>query len=322
MKLTQKKNLELNDTVLPNIFISNYIQNLQQDDLKVYIYLLFLNQNDISFSEKDICKKLGITENELSFCLDRLQTIELIQKNEYGYNITDLKEKELNKVYVPKIEPKKTKQQTEQEQKRIAAATAINESFFQGIMSLGWYTDISLMFEKYMFSEEVMIALFHYCQERKALNRKYVFAVAENWYKGEVKTFEQLEDYLEKLDKVRTIEQKISKALRLNRNITEYEEKYILKWINEYNYDFDMIEEALKRTVNKSAPSINYINGILNNWYNNGYKTVDDIKNNLKKDDKSVINKSAKETNAKSIKYKSYEQRNYDDLDLYYDNLK
>ena len=80
-------------------------------------------------------------------------------------------------------------------------------------MSLGWYTDISAMFENYSFSEEVMIALFHYCQERKALNKKYVHAVAESWFNGGVKTFEQLEDFLENYDNIQKIKQKITKAL-------------------------------------------------------------------------------------------------------------
>ena len=190
---TQTNDLKLGDTLLPDVFILDYMQLMQQDDLKVYIYLLFLSKKNIDIEAKDISKRLNISEQTLSFSLDRLQTDGLLVKTEHGFNILDLKEKSINNSYIPKIEPKKTKVQTEEEQKRIAAATAINESFFQGIMSLSWYTDIGQIFEKYMFSEEVMIALFHYCQERKALNRKYVYAVAETWYKGGVRTFEKLE---------------------------------------------------------------------------------------------------------------------------------
>lgn len=323
MKLIRKSNFELNDTLLPDLFILNYMPSMQQNDLKVYIYLLFLLKNSINISEKEIAKKLEITDQELSFCFDRLQSEELILKTEDGYCILDIKEKEIDKSYIPKIETKKTKIQTEEERKRIAAATAINESFFQGIMSLSWYTDISVIFDKYMFSEEVMIALFHYCHEKKALNRNYVYAVAESWYKGGVKSFEELENYLEKIDKIRNIEQKISKALRLNRNITEYEEKYIKKWIIDYKYDFDIIEEALKKTINKSNPTISYTNGILNNWFEKGYKTLEDVQKENKDYEKSFDKKSTT-VKKKQLKYKNYEQRDYtkDDLDAYYDNIK
>lgn len=321
MRAISKNKLELGDTLLPDLFILNYLQLMQGSDLKVYIYLLFLSKKNIDIEPKDLSIRLNISEQELSFSLDRLETDGLIVKAEHGFNIVDIKESEINKSFIPKIEPEKTKAQTEQDKKRIAAATAINESFFQGVMSFSWYTDIGQIFDKYMFSEEVMIALFHYCQERKALNRKYVYAVAETWHKGGVKTFEQLEEYLGSIDKMHTIEQKISKTLRLNRNITEYEEKYIDKWIKEYNYDFSMIEEALKRTVSVASPSIRYVNGILKRWHEKGYKTVEDLKNDKKTSSSNSTNKNT--TNAKkSANYKNYQQRNYDDLDAYYDNIK
>ncbi len=314
MKFVSKSKLELTDTLLPDLFIVNHMNSLELIDLKVYIYILYLSKNDEEIEAVNIAKKLNMSEQEISFSLDRLQSEELLNKTTNGFNIVNIKEKEIDKLYVPKMEPKKTKVFVEQEQARTLAAGAISESFFNGLMSFSWYTDIGILFDKYKFSEEVMIALFHYCDERKALNKKYVYAVAENWYKGEVKTFEQLEEYLDKITKFQIVIQKISKALRLNRNLTKYEEAYVNKWIYEYKYDFDMIEEALKRTVSKSNPSINYVNGILTNWFKKEYVKVTDIQNEVR------ISASTKDNSAK-VKYKDYEQRNYDNLETYYDNL-
>jgi DnaD/phage-associated family protein len=314
MKFVSKSKLELTDTLLPDLFIVNHMNSLEPIDLKVYIYILYLSKNNEEIEPVSMAKKLNMSEQEISFTLDRLQSEELISKTTYGFNIVNLKEEEINKLYTPKIEPKKTKVYVEQEQARTLAAGAISESFFNGLMTFSWYTDIGILFDRYKFSEEVMIALFHYCDERKALNKKYVYAVAENWYKGGVKTFEQLEEYLDKITKFQIIIQKISKALRLNRNLTKYEEAYVNKWIYEYKYDFDMIEEALKRTVSKSNPSINYVNGILTNWYKKEYVKVSDIQNEVR------VAVPSKENNTK-VKYKDYEQRNYDNLETYYDNL-
>ncbi len=321
MKIVQKEDIELSDTLVPDLFILNLLPVLEGIDVKLYIYMLLVSKKGMNFDVKEIAKKFSVTEQDISFSLDRMQIEGLIEKNTEGYYIKNMKSEEICKSYTPKIETKKTKQQTETEQKRIAAATAINESFFQGLMSLGWYTDIGDMFEKYKFSEEVMIALFHYCKEKKSLSRKYVYVVAESWYNGGVKTFEQLEEYLEKAEKTQKIKQKILKALRLNRNFTKYEEQYIDKWVNEYKYDFDIIEEALKRTVSKTNPSINYINGILNNWYTKNIKTVEDIQ----KESKVTTNRTSKsKSNGVDkivTKYQNYEQRNYDDLESYYDNV-
>jgi len=314
MKFVSKSKLELADTMLPDLFIVNHMNSLEPIDVKVYIYMQYLSKNNEEIDSVTMAKKLSTTEQEISFSLDRLQSEELISKTTYGFNIINLKEVEINKLYTPKVEPKKTKAFVEQEQARTLAAGAISESFFNGLMTFSWYTDIGILFDKYKFSEEVMIALFHYCDERKALNKKYVYAVAEGWYKGGVKTFEQLEEYLDKITKFQITIQKISKALRLNRNLTKYEEAYVNKWLYEYMYDFDMIEEALKRTVSKSNPSINYINGILSNWFKKEYKKVADIQNEVRQ------TAGIKDNTAK-VKYKDYEQRNYDNLETYYDNL-
>ncbi len=316
MKFISKNKMELSDTNISDLFILNYMNSLQGLDIRLYLYILFALKNHIELDISELAKRLEVTESAISNSLDVLQAEELITKTSQGFIVVDLKEVEVNKSYIPKMEPKVNRVQSELERKRMAAASAINESFFQGIMSLGWYTDIGTLFKNYSFSEEVMIALFHYCRERKALNRKYVYAVAENWYRGGVKTFEQLEEFLESYDNIQKIKQKIQKALRLNRNFTKYEEQYIDTWIKDYKYEFNIIEEALKRTVAKSNPSLKYVDAILTSWHKKGYKTLEDIKNG----EENVV--QAKEVSTKSKpKYKNYEQREYEDIETFYDNI-
>ncbi len=316
MKISQKSKLELSDIEVPDLFVLNYMSSLEGTDVKLYLYLNFIAKRGLEIENAALAKRLGITEQELGFSLDRLQVEGLVIKNTHGYSLADLKEVEINKSYIPKMANKKNKEQTEIEKKRIAATYAINESFFQGIMSIGWYSDIGAMFDNYMFSEEVMIALFHYCQEKNALTKKYVHAVAEGWYKAGVKSFEDLEDYFENYDKIQKIKQKIVKNLKLNRNLTTYEEKYVDTWIKDYGYGIDIIEEALKRTVNICNPTISYINGIISNWHKKGVKTVEDVEQKETKKTVTTTKKTVPKT-----KYQSYEQRTYDDLESFYDNV-
>ena len=278
----------------------------------------------MEFSCSDIAKKLGVKTAEIEKEIDALEAEELLLKTMDGYEILDVKEQEINKIYIPKLEPKVSKAKTIVEQKRIAAATAINESFFQGIMALSWYVDISTLFEKYAFAEDVMIALFHECSERKALKKNYVFKVAESWYKGGVKTFEQLEDYLKEQDKMMEIKSKIKSKLRLGRAFTEYEEVYISDWINNMKYTFDEIDYAIKKTLSKGNPSIGYINGILKNWKEKGYKSIIEIieaEGTVTK--QKIAGDKGKKTIAvnKNLKHKNYEQRDDINWNEYYDNV-
>lgn len=322
MKYVEKSKIELSDILVPDLFISNYMLGLDEHSLKLYLYMKFMAKNKIDIKEEQIAKKLGIGKVEYEKAIKQLETEELIIKLEDGFSFVDIKEQELNKTYIPKLKPKSDGRKTAVEKKRIAAASAINETFFQGIMTLGWYVDISTLFEKYMFDEDVMIALFQYCQERNALRKNYVFKVAETWYKGNVKTFEQLENYLEEQDKVNKVKTKIKRILRITRNFTEYEEEYINKWINEYKYEFDVIELALKKTVQKMTnPTINYTNAIIANWHEKGFKNLQDVMEENSKVTKQMVTQAKKSSSTSTLKHKNYEQRKYDDLESYYDNM-
>lgn len=325
MKFVEKKNREFTDILIPSIFVSNNMPSLDEISIKTYLYIIFLAINNIDFELEDMAKKLGVKRVEIEKALDTLESEELVLKTMEGYEILDVKEQEINNTYMPKLKPKLSEEKSIVERKRMAAISAINDSFFQGIMALSWYIDINTLFEKYNFDEDVMIALFHECAERKALKKNYVFKVAESWYKGGVKTFEQLEDYQKKSEDMNKLKTKIKSKLRFNRAFTEYEEQYISQWIEEYGYTFEEIDYAIKKTLNKGTPSIGYINGILRNWNEKGYKTIKDIltaEENMTKDKmiNGEIKKQTKDNNS-NLKHKNYEQRKNVNLNEYYDNL-
>ncbi len=325
MKCVEKTKIEMSDMLVPDIFVTNYMMGLDEHSLKIYLYMKFMAKNDIDIKEDQIIKKIGISKVEYEKAMKLLESEELVVKLENGYSLVDIKELELNKTYIPKLKPKSDSRKTAVEKKRIAAASAINETFFQGIMTLGWYVDISTLFEKYMFDEDVMIALFQYCQERNALRKNYVFKVAETWYKGNVKTFEQLENYLEEQDRINKIKSKIKRAFGLSRNFTEYEEEQINKWLNEYRYEYDVIEIALKKTVQKTTnPTINYANAIITSWHEKGLKTLTEVLEENNKVTKQMVSKTAAQSKKvinTNLKHKNYEQRKYDDLESFYDNF-
>ena len=76
----------------------------------------------------------------------------LIRKGN-SYIIADLKQNEVNKLYKPKfaISTEDAIKNTEKNVYRSQAITAINEMFFQGLMSETWFADINLLFSKCRF---------------------------------------------------------------------------------------------------------------------------------------------------------------------------
>ena len=58
MKIERKSKLELGSIELPDVFILNNMPNIEGIDLKVYLYLMFLNKKQKEFELKDIAKAL------------------------------------------------------------------------------------------------------------------------------------------------------------------------------------------------------------------------------------------------------------------------
>lgn len=322
MKFTQKNNLELGDTLVPDLFIMNNMKSLQGNEIKIYLCILYLLKTDIEIDSDTIIKELNISEVELKNGLEVLSAEGIVEKTTKGYVLLDLKEAEINKSYSPKYDNKPKRQQQVIDERRKKCVDSISESFFNGVMTLSWYTDIGNLFNLYAFSEDVMIALFQYCKERNALNRKYLFAVAETWNNGGVKSFEDLEAFLENYEKNNKIKSKIAKSLGFSRNLTKFEEEYVRKWLEDFGYSYEIIEEGLKRSTATSNPSIKYIDAIISSWHSKGYKSVEDI-NGADKPQDSVEKISTKRVIADTKKksFQNYSQREYDSTEDFYDDI-
>ena len=319
MKLEQKEtSFIFSTTPLSDIFFTEYISEAPGDYIKVYLYCLFLSKYNKDIKLNDLSKKLSLPLKTIQESLAYWEAISLITKKSSGYIVNNIQEIELHKLYSPKIALSKEKiEDNAKNQSRAKIIETINSMFFQGIMSPSWYGDIDLWFKKYGFEEDVMLALFRYCFEKSALHKNYVSTVAEAWYSNNIKTFDDLDEYFENQEKLNKIKKKISKKLGLTRKLTQYEEAYIEKWICEYNYSFDVIEIALKKTTSKTNPNFDYLDKMISDWKDRNLSSADDVKTYLLnfKNKTKKVQELQKKTN-----YNNYEQRNITNFDDLYAN--
>lgn len=319
MRLEQNElSMLFSNTSLPDVFITEYLSEAPGDYIKVYLYILFLSKYGKDIKLNDLSKKIALPLPTIQAAIKYWEDAEVIIKKGTGYIVNNIQEVELNKLYSPKITVSKESVQNMQKDKsRSSAIEAINNSFFQGIMSPSWYSDIDLWFKKFEFDEEVMIALFRYCFDKSALHKNYVKTVAEAWHGNNIKTFSELEEYYENQDRLNKIKKNICKKLGLTRNLTQYEEAYIEKWLQEYKYNLDVIELALKKTTSKSNPNFDYIDKIITDWYERKLLNSEEVKNYLLefKNKSKQIKELEKKTG-----YQNYDQRNISNFDNFYAN--
>ena len=319
MKLEQNdKSMLFSNTEIPDVFFTEYLSSANGDYIKVYLYILFLSKYDKDIKINDLSKKLALPLKTIQEAFKYWEEAGVLIKKHTGYILVNLQEVELLKLYSPKLtsSPEDIKKNAKN-QYRAKAIENINNQFFQGIMSPSWYSDIDLWFKKYNFDEEVMIALFRYCFEKSALHRNYVKAVADAWYSNNIKTFSDLEAYDENNEKIKKIKKNISKKLGLNRPLTQYEEAYIEKWLNEYKYNIDVIEIALKKTTSKSNPNFDYLDKMISDWHERNLLNSEAVKNYLLefKNKSKQVKELEKKTN-----YQNYDQRNITNFDDLYAN--
>jgi DnaD/phage-associated family protein len=308
------------DTLIPDVFISEYMPSLESDFIKVYIYCLFLSKYRKNPSSEMIAKKLELQADRVKDALTRLEDLGLITRSADGdtIRINDIKEKEIKKVYRTKITstPEEAELSTERSKKRSKFISSINNAFFQGVMSPSWYTDIDAWFDKYGFEEDVMYALFKHCYDYRGLSRQYITKVADNWYSKNIRNSFDLDKYSMEAQKIKDIRGMIMKKLRKRGSLTEYEDAYIEKWVSGYKFDAGMIEEALRRTTSAHTPSFEYINKILTNWHEKGYKTKEEV---LAAENTAKASKPARSRTGAVPQKGNFKQRKYDDD--YFDKL-
>lgn len=319
MKLEQnEKRMLFNMTEIPDIFFSEYLTNIPGDYLKIYLYISFLAKYSKDVKVNDLSKKLGLPFNVISEGMKYLEQNNLVLRKPNGYIITDLQEATLNELYKPNIvtTPEKIEENAKN-QERLKLISYINNKYFQGVMGPTWYNDIDIYFTQYEFDEQVVLALFDHCFNKGALHKNYVKAVAEAWAVNKIKNLGELENYYIEQEKMMKIKKSIAKKLGKHSGLTQYEEAYIEKWVNDFGFEMDVIEIALKRTTFKTNPSFEYINNIITDWHDRNLKTPAEVSTFLEQ--RKQQNKNEKELK-QQVNKANFEQRQYDNLDFVYSN--
>ena len=313
-----EKHMIFNTTEIPDIFFSEYLGNMPGEYLKIYLYISFLSKYSEEIKVNDLSKNLSLPVNVINEGMKYLEENKLILRKTQGFIILDIQENMLNELYKPNIKTSPEKiEENAQNKERIQLVEYLNNKYFQGVMGPTWYQDIDTWFEKYQFTKEVMIALFDYCFKKSALHRNYISTVAEAWGLNNIKDLGDLENYYIKQDKLMKINKTIAKKLGRYNGLNQYEEAYVEKWVNEYKYDMNIIEIALKRTTFKANASFEYINSIIKDWNERNLRTPAEVNEFLEK--RKELNKNKKELE-KKVKKETFDQREYNNLSFLYAN--
>ena len=127
-------------------------------------------------------------------------------------------------------------------------------------------------------------------RENQGKSLNYVYRTAVGYHKEGITTVEALQQKFVEQERMAEFEKRIRAMFGLGiRNLTPREKKYFSTWLYEYRYGIDVVELAYNVTVDaKGSPNLGYTNGVLKHWYEDGYRTAEEICAKLEADAATV----------------------------------
>lgn len=281
----QKTNdLYLHDTKVENIFINEYMPVAPGDYVKVFLYACMYAENRQPMSNEEMANQLNIDVRTVEEAWDYWESMLAIKKHKISSAKDD---------YV--IEFLELKAMLYGSGEIASNASVSNDTTNSGTSNPLGNDELKLLLnsiEQLMgrpletkevqkiieLHEDFSMAVslieygFKYSINRGKKNFNYAYAVLNNWVKSGVTSIDEAEGFIEENDEKRQREKRVMKALGFNRTATETEEKMLDHWFDELGFNMDKVLEACSKTSGISAPNFNYINKVLENWYNDSVK--------------------------------------------------
>ena len=136
------------------------------------------------------------------------------------------------------------------------------------------------LYEYYGFEADYILLLCAHSAGR-GKNLRYAEKMAHTLYDKEITTYAALEEHFARLDLLASSEGQLRSLFGYGtRKLTAKEQEFFMHWLMDLSHSYEMIEYAYEITVNRTQQAkLPYINKILENWYADGHKTPEDVKN-------------------------------------------
>ena len=303
-------------TVLSNYFIDRYMPEANGEFVKVYIYLVrMLSSAPVSFSlekmadsllctERDIIRALKYWSKQALISLDYnnaktlcgIRILPLNADDSASANVVYHTEPDSNAVSEPvpdyidtvpasgsssrkpqaaPLTPDRIRELKQNED--IVQLLYIAEQYLGKALSATEMQKILYFYDGLHLSADLIEYLIEYCVSRSHKSIRYIETVALAWAESGITTVQMAKDSTSRFGRDYFT---ILKALGItNRNPVDSEVALMDKWLKEYDFSMELIQEACSRTILQTGqPSFQYTDKILSGWQKKKVRSLDDIR--------------------------------------------
>jgi len=309
------KNKTLDYTPVSNVFIDKYMAKARGEYVKVYLLGL----------KYCISGELGANSSLIASTLSLLET-DVVNAWNYWHDEGIIKMSSIDNMGNFNIEFLNLNNIQEEGTKNLNLLRELDNSSVKGMLQdiekligrplspkemtsyLGWQKDFN-------FSPELILLLIQYCVSKGKNDYRYIEKIAMAWHDSNIKDIEGAQSFIKRHEDKWIKIRKILTYLGIkNADIMKPQEEILEKWLSVYKFPIDVIYKACDICFERlSRADFKYIDGILNSWFKDNIKSLEDIekKDRKKLTHKPIINNSNNSAPSKG-NFNNYEQRTYD----------
>lgn len=304
-------NYSVNTTLFSSIFavptdiVDKHIRLANGDQLKVLLWILRNNHNAPDI--KAMCAALKMNESDAADYLQYWVLTGVLHSDESAPAPTAPAAAPAIEVVQIPAEPAKeikdpdpVKPSMSEIARRIDESPELNHFLqeVQGIVGTIGYNEQSTLVhlhDYYGLPTEVLFMLIDYCSSVGKANPNYILAVGKDWGIREIDTVDKAAEQISALRNANALWKEFAVYAGIkNEKPTTKQNEFLRKWVGEFKFGIDMIIAAYEEMADRTGKiSFAYMNKVLENWHNKGYKKPSDIENDKEKAKKPETKKSA-----------------------------
>ena len=269
--------LLINDSLLPDIFLVRYAQELSKNALLVYLWINMTGDKD-SFDENTVKKFKIIPDEETDKAMAELMAAGLIIRKDKTYSFDDIKAREVEEyVQAQKArgdDPDLTGLKSD-EKERTTLAESISKTFYQGELPYIFYRLIDKCLYEYKFEGMVCYKLFEEGYEQ-SIHRSNILMEnkAREWYQKGYTDIKSLEKQLE-------ISKRTSKLIKLTgslmrKRLNGLDLDRVKSWAEDLGATEELVTLAFKENEFRSNLTLKNVGDTLTKWNDHGIKTAEE----------------------------------------------
>ena len=286
---------------VPGAVVDDYIKLASGSAVKVLLYIL--RKNGKSLSSTEIAAALKINEDDVKDAFNFWEDLGILgnvpsenshvkrdEKRESRASDTSeeassksaehMETVTVRKASAPAVQTSSASfQRTPRELEQLCQSSEMKAMLDMAQQTLGTTINHTMMrsiiwqHEYLGLKPEVILMLLSYCSSIGKTSTGYIDAIAVDWSQNEINTPLKAEDEIARRSAVHTFTAKMMSAFGLKRQPTPNQQKFFDEWMLK-GYSPDLIACACERTTDYGKTlTVNYVNGILENWKKKGITT-------------------------------------------------